>query len=228
VPTTKIQPPTPPVLSRASAALDAGDRLRLIRQHLPLVGRLARTVHAELGGWIDLEELVAFGNQGLVEAAARYRQDRGAAFSTFAYHRIRGAIYDGVRAHGPLPHHYYRLARRAAEQAEHGGTRERTFDTTPRWVGVCRRGDVDRLTAASGRAEFRVDEQLNHHQLRAHLGRAIAGLPRRERQLVQRHYYGEASLEEAGREMGVSKSWASRLHARALRSLRGAIAAHCE
>jgi RNA polymerase sigma factor for flagellar operon FliA len=48
---------------------------------------------------------------------------------------------------------------------------------------------------------------------------AISRLPDSEKTLVERHYFGEATLEEASRELGLSKSWGSRLHARAIEAL---------
>ena len=45
---------------------------------------------------------------------------------------------------------------------------------------------------------------------------AIAERPDAERLLLERHYFGEATMDEAAKELGLSKSWASRLHARAL------------
>ncbi|HEX8112565.1 MAG TPA: sigma factor-like helix-turn-helix DNA-binding protein, partial [Kofleriaceae bacterium] len=54
----------------------------------------------------------------------------------------------------------------------------------------------------------------------ARLRVAIAQLPDRPRALVTKHYFEGKSLLEAGAELGVSKSWASRLHAQAVDRLR--------
>src|SRR5204863_9417628 len=48
-------------------------------------------------------------------------------------------------------------------------------------------------------------------------------LPARERRLLELCYYQGKTLSEAAREMGFRRSWASRLHARALATLRTAI-----
>jgi RNA polymerase sigma factor for flagellar operon FliA len=37
--------------------------------------------------------------------------------------------------------------------------------------------------------------------------------------LVERHYFGGATLDEAARALGLSKSWGSRLHARAIEQM---------
>ena len=38
--------------------------------------------------------------RGLLEAAERFDETRGVAFTTFSYYRIRGAIFDGLRQLG--------------------------------------------------------------------------------------------------------------------------------
>ena len=40
---------------------------------------------------------------------------------------------------------------------------------------------------------------------------------------MELYYFGDKNLEEAGAEMGLSKSWACRLHARAVDLLRRAM-----
>jgi RNA polymerase sigma factor for flagellar operon FliA len=48
----------------------------------------------------------------------------------------------------------------------------------------------------------------------------MAALPAKERRLLELYYFGDQNLEAAGKKMGLSKSWASRLHARAVGHLR--------
>ena len=57
-----------------------------------LAARIARSVPVR----VDLEDLIAYGELGLAQAARDYAPDRGAEFTSFAYYRIRGAIYDGL------------------------------------------------------------------------------------------------------------------------------------
>jgi RNA polymerase sigma factor for flagellar operon FliA len=53
-------------------------------------------------------------------------------------------------------------------------------------------------------------------------------LPEKERRLLQLHYFEDRNLEVAGVELGLSKSWASRLHARAVDRLRKVLEAEEE
>ena len=72
------------------------DPQQLIEECQGLVRSLAVSVHRKVPPSVDLEDLVAYGQIGLVEAARDYDPARGGRFSTYAYYRIRGAIYDGL------------------------------------------------------------------------------------------------------------------------------------
>lgn len=61
-----------------------------------LVCALARKIHNGLPPHISYDDLVAYGQVGLAESARSFRPEQGVRFSTFAYYRIRGAIYDGL------------------------------------------------------------------------------------------------------------------------------------
>jgi RNA polymerase sigma factor for flagellar operon FliA len=43
--------------------------------------------------------------------------------------------------------------------------------------------------------------------------------PEAERHLLKRHYFDGITFDEAAKELSLSKSWASRLHARAIEGL---------
>ncbi len=83
-----------------SKSMAAADKNQLIEQHLSLVQAIARKVKKSLTTSIGVDDLVGYGSKGLVEAAERFDARQGVAFSTFAYYRIRGAMYDGMRVMG--------------------------------------------------------------------------------------------------------------------------------
>src|SRR5262245_16577406 len=78
-------------------------REELILAHLSLVRHILGRLTAKLPPRVDLDNLEAAGILGLVEAANRFEPERGVAFKTFAYTRIRGAIYDELRRNSPFP-----------------------------------------------------------------------------------------------------------------------------
>ena len=68
----------------------------LIDQAQGLVHSLAAGIARSLPVRADMDDLIAYGELGLAQAARDFDPAIGVAFTTFAYHRIRGAIYDGL------------------------------------------------------------------------------------------------------------------------------------
>jgi RNA polymerase sigma factor for flagellar operon FliA len=90
-------------------------------------------------------------------------------------------------------------------------------------LGQLRRGGEEDEVARLPVVAPSPDEELERARAAATLRRAIAALPAAKRALLERHYYRGDTLQDAGRHLGFSKSWASRLHAQALAELRGAL-----
>lgn len=80
-----------------AALVPSGADGDLARRHAGLVGAVANRYHAQFPR-ISLEELIAEGNRGLVEAAARYDPCRKVKFSTYAWFWIVKNIKDYVTA----------------------------------------------------------------------------------------------------------------------------------
>ena len=60
------------------------------------VRSLAWKIHQRLPNSVELDDLIAFGQLGLLEAARDFDQKRQVRFTTYAYYRVRGAILDGL------------------------------------------------------------------------------------------------------------------------------------
>ena len=227
-----------------SQTADTRRRTQLIERHLDIPVRAAKMIYPRVKDHVPFEELVSLGNAGLTEAAQRYQDDRGATFSTFAWYRVQGAIIDGLRKMTPLPRrvwHKLVALRAAADYLEHQG--ERAAASVK--VGVAVPTGVDALakikesisairtmylTSLEGLAERTgfdpVDpgpspvEAIETQRMKGKVAAAIANLPVRERALLTKHYFEGKNLLEAGEELGISKSWASRMHAQAVDRLR--------
>src|SRR3954471_20841030 len=78
------------------------ERERLVAENLPYVRAIAAKVKEQLPKEIEFDDLVSYGTQGLLEAAERFDGKHGASFTTYAYYRVRGAIFDGLRHMGWL------------------------------------------------------------------------------------------------------------------------------
>lgn len=81
---------------------------------LALVRGEARRIAGLLpSGAVEFEDLVGYGHLGLIEARERFDPRRAVNFEVYARHRIRGAIYDGIRQSiGPLKLRTYERLKR--------------------------------------------------------------------------------------------------------------------
>src|SRR5260221_12843160 len=85
----------------------AKERQRLVDANVPFVRSIAAKIKEQLPREIEFDDLVAYGMQGLLEAAQRFDGSHGTSFTTFAYYRVRGAMFDGLRGMGWLPRAEY-------------------------------------------------------------------------------------------------------------------------
>jgi RNA polymerase sigma factor for flagellar operon FliA len=212
-------------------------RKELATKYEPYVRSIAGKIKKTLSKDIEFDDLVSYGMLGLMEAADRYDAKYGANFMTFAYYRIRGAIYDGLRGMGWVSRTEYQKYRfeqganayltsmHGAQMA--GGAPARGADEEVEELANV----VDSLvtiyvTALDAMEGFQVaddgpslEDSVELQQARALVAEAVQKLPEQERTLLELYYYREMSLEEVGKQLGLSKSWTSRLHARAIDKL---------
>jgi len=224
--------------------LSERDRQKLVDANVPFVRSIAAKIREQLPREIEFDDLYNYGMAGLLEAAARYDRKFGVTFQTFAYYRVRGAMFDGLRNMGWLPRHEYarlRFEERAAAYLSNRSEREAgaeapsvvnledelrqiaealggvaaIFVTT--MEGQKERGDV--AVGTTPTPQISVERQEREVAIEA----ALKRLPDKERRLLQLYYFEDRPLEEVGKIMGLSKSWASRLHARAVDQLKDAL-----
>ncbi len=169
---------------------------------MPLVYKIANQVQRQVNGQADRDDLVSWGTTGLLEAMKRFDPEQGAKLSTFAYYRIRGAMLDGIGKTGPLSRKCYRNARAAGDK--HAIYRDE-----------CQAEEI--IDTRSGVSP---EELAENQQMQTLLHGAIDRLSMEEQHLVRKHYFGGETLKKAGQALGISKSWACRSHARAIRNLR--------
>lgn len=211
---------------------------QFVREYEGFVRGTAMQTRAQLGLDAPVEDLVAFGFQGLLEARARYDASKGVTFRAFAYYRVRGAVLDGVRAMSRLPRRAYARLKAAealdkfAEDAGKGRAMTtqrasaeanlRAVDAILGRVAAAYTVAVSHEDAAEGAGS--PEEALLREERQARMRMALRQLPERERLLVQGHYYEGRQFDEVSADLGISKSWGSRIHAHALDLLRQALA----
>ena len=183
---------------------------RLVESHLPLVRHVAARMIHRAHPYLEMDDLIAVGVEALLHAAARFDPGRGVAFGTFAYLRVRGAMCESIGVVGPLTRG---MVRRRPGRPERR-TRPSVFRFDERRIGAAQSfSDV----------EEEVTNAVDAAILGPRLSRALDALDQRDRQIILRHYFGGDTLHDIGRDLGRSRSWACRVHARALARLRDAL-----
>ncbi|HYQ15328.1 MAG TPA: sigma-70 family RNA polymerase sigma factor [Polyangiaceae bacterium] len=235
---------TPPSTTSAGTAqaADAPEVLERFRSHLELVEIVARQVARSMGTVVELDDLRSFGREGLLDASRRFDSERGVPFRAYANFRVRGSIIDGIRSLAQLPRRAHeRLNGLSAALRVSEGEADDVF-TAP---GNATRAQADQalgdhlaamaaaiavgLIAPKGVGEDgehvqvstsdNPEEAVARAELLAAVHDAIGELPSDEATLVRRHYVEGERFDHVARELGLSKSWASRLHTRAMQRL---------
>lgn len=188
------------------------DHDAMVFEHQGLVRAIAWKIHRKLAGRADLDDLIAYGQLGLLEAIAAFDATRNFKFTTYAWHRIRGAILDGLGrmtwfARADFERGKYESgAGEAADATENRRPARSEFDATTM---------PDREPGAAERA-MRLE-------LIAFLADLVATLPEKEAALLRATFYEGRTLTEAARRVGISTPWASRLQTRTLADMRVAL-----
>jgi len=211
------------------------DRLqvdRLVESHRSYAHAIAAEIARKLPSHVERSELNSAAELGLVEAASAFDSRPGVQFKTYAYYRIRGAVYDSIRKAT------WFSAKQYSDYVAAAGASEYMADQTSAGVeaGAATLAELDRhvgavvacfmLSLESAKTPTPADqrrsaeETLLADETETRLRAALRQLPARNRQILEACYYQNRTLDDIGREMGLSKSWACRLHARGIEMLR--------
>lgn len=203
----------------------------------PLPATLLRIVRAEAwsirnrlpDGVVSVEELEQLGHVGLLEARQSFDPRRGVPLEHFARHRIRGAMWDGIRELNVMSRRIWHSLRREALAHEAAGEPAPVPATGPDPAQDARVVYSAIVNMAMSRlademlAEPPPDVVAEEEETRTHLRRAFARLPEEDRRVLTAVY----DLDDQGdsgaglaRRRGLSRSTVSRLHIRALDRLR--------
>ena len=231
-------PPSGKPTAQTAQIPDSPEVLARVKDGMELVEMVARQMRRELGTALSHEDMRSYGQEALLRAARTFDAERGVPFRRWANLRIRGAIIDGMRTQ-QLPRRLYERLRAieaadrvqdalleedAAAPPRDAETADKRLDdylstmATALAVGVMMpiaNDELDNLRTDRPSPE----EELQRAELMKSVKEAVALRPDAERKLLERHYMEGVTFEQAATELGLSKSWASRLHARAIEGL---------
>ncbi|MCW8901567.1 MAG: RNA polymerase sigma factor FliA [Gammaproteobacteria bacterium] len=207
----------------------------LIEEHSGLVNKIAYHLAARLPASVVVDDLIQVGMIGLLDASQQYDPSQGAAFTTYATIRIRGAMLDELRRNDWAPksvHKKHRDLMKVVSSIETRTGREAKPKDVAAEMGIslneyfeliqesntCRilsfvdlGTDDDSLHDHSNVSPLNPAEGLQKQQFREQLVTAIKILPKREKLIISLYYDEELNLREIGQVLDVSESRVSQL-----------------
>lgn len=223
-------------------------REEVIHRFFYLVKYAAGRISVNLPSSVDINDLISDGVFGLIDAIEKYDGARAVKFETYAMTRINGAIFDALRTLDWVPRTVRQQAReveRAHDRLEVELGRAPNDEELARRLDLSVR-ELDRLMQRvrgtsvvsleeplpnSGDrelyvrdtiedAESDVTTEVERHELRRELVRAVEALSLQERTVIRRYYFEGRTLKEIKAALGVSESRVSQIHAQAVVHLR--------
>lgn len=207
----------------------------LIEEHSGLVSRIAYHLAARLPASVVVDDLIQVGMIGLLDASQQYDRSQGAAFTTYATIRIRGAMLDELRRNDWAPksvHKKHRDLMKIVSKIETKTGREAKPKEISAEMGVsldeyfaliqetntCRilsfvdlGADDESIRHTSNVSPISPVEGIQKQQFKEQLVSAINILPKREKLIVSLYYDEELNLREIGEVLDISESRVSQL-----------------
>ena len=229
------------------------NRQNLLSEMLPMVKRIALKIREYLPAHVDVDELCANGAVGLIDAVAKFDANKRVKLETYARHRVRGAILDGLRAADPATrelrqknkriHMLYRELEakvgRPVRDEEIATASGMNLGQWHRALNEIQSAGLDCgsrvLSAGPTFARQSTDpelltgggdspfDQCYRREQREILSQALSRLRERERQILNLYYRHELTMKQIADHMGVDESRISQLHSSAMARLKASV-----
>lgn len=224
----------------------SADRERLILEHLPQVRLIARRIHERLPESVSLDDLISTGVIGLIAAVDKFDPTQNVQLKTYAEHKIRGAILDGLREMDWAPKNKRRRAKqieaaigaleqrlgRAPAEEEIAAELQLSIEEYRQWLYEVRALTIGSFEFASEDQEGDLldyipdtddnlpSKTLERNELERVLAQAIEQMPKMERTVLSLYYHEEATLREIAEITGMHLSRIAQLKAQGVMRLR--------
>lgn len=222
----------------------------LVELYSPLVKYVVGRIMVSTSPSVEFDDLVSFGIFGLLDAIKKFDPEKNVKFKTYAVTRIRGAIFDELRAIDWVPRSVRQRAKdvdAAISKIEFKKGRSATDDEIASELGVSgaqlsktlleisstsllslnktrhvsdSSDDVYLIDSLESPESEEPDFQVEREEIRKFIAKEIKELPEKEKIVLVLYYYEELTLKEIGKILGVTESRVSQLHTKAVSRLR--------
>lgn len=227
-------------------------RETIILEHLPLVEKVADQVFRNYNGIFEREDIVNIGVIGLIDAIEKYDPGRNASFDTYARWRIKGTIFDELRASGRIARSKMDKVNRLYEAIaflEQQLSRRPTDTELSDYLRISfaqlneiysaihflSSFSLENTVFSNADQEFTLMDMLEDHRSEQPEDRLVQGeeqrllqyaieqLKEREQIVLNLIYFEELSVKEVAEIMGVSSSRISQIHGKILTKIRSLV-----
>jgi RNA polymerase sigma factor for flagellar operon FliA len=225
-------------------------RDKFIRQYMPLVKYVAGKVSVGMPGSVDFDDLVGYGQFGLLDAINKFDPEKNVKFKTYAVTRIRGAIFDELRTLDWVPRSVRQKSKEiedAIVKAESKLGRSASDEEIAAEMGVSVAEFQQSILKVSGTSVLSLNdvwysgEESEHvsigdciespsslnpdviverEEIRRVIIEAINELPEKEKMVLVLYYHEDMTFKEMGQVLELSESRVSQLHTKANLRLR--------
>jgi RNA polymerase sigma factor for flagellar operon FliA len=221
-----------------------------IKQYAPLVKYVAGKVAVGMPHTVEFDDLVGYGNFGLLDAIDKFDPHKGVKFKTYAVTRIRGAIFDELRSIDWVPRSVRQKMReveeavgalearlgRSASDKEIAASLNMSetaylktimkFSSTAIlslndvWFSKDENDKVSIVDSIEAPASLNPDVIVEKEEVKRVIVEHINELPDKEKKILILYYYEDLTLKEIGQILEVTESRVSQLHTKAIMRLR--------
>lgn len=208
----------------------AETRSALFMRYLAFARRTAHDEWHRTGGHgFERDDFEQLANEGLLQAIDRFDAVREARFESYARHRVRGCILNGLaKASEASSQFSYR------KRVERERLRSLSAKADPSAPALERLADLAVMVALGTLLETHPEIEPDHlagdaptafetlawNQLCGEVDKRTAQLPRNERFVLDQHYRHGLAFQQIAALLDVSKGRVSQLHAQGLAKLR--------
>jgi RNA polymerase sigma factor FliA len=223
--------------------LSAEMREQLILEHLPQVRLVARRIRQRVPDNVCLDDLISTGVMGLISAIDHFDASHNVKLKTYAEHRIRGAILDGLRGLDWAPRQRRQRSRqieaaivscerrlqRSADELEIAQELGIGIAEYHEWLLAIQGLNVGSIETASddddprnllnfvaaNKAEW-PSRLFERSELTKILASAIAKMPEAEKTVLNLYYHEEMTLREIAKILHLHESRISQIKSQAI------------
>ena len=225
------------------------DVRNIVLKHEGLVRRIAFRMHSKVASFVELDDLLQSGLEGLVDAAQKYTSVEGASFENYASIRIKGSILDLIRRSGNLNRSTVQskqmIESKKAELSKEFGrsptdeeiakglnlSMEEYFSWTKLFeanVSESLSQVYDEFSMLFAAPTIEPERLIDCKAMRGNLVEALKSLPTQQSRVLQLYYVEELNVYEIAQVLDLSPGRVSQVKSEAFKTLKSKLVSFAE